>query len=70
MTDITPDLNITLSSKGAQPVLKKAYDVQTLNAFLQEAYSIVRQSVLSGFQTRTYNTQPNGILTKCNRMLA
>lgn len=41
MTDITGDFNICLKQKGAEPVLHKQYDLQSINAFLQEAYSIV-----------------------------
>lgn len=41
MTDITGDFNICLKQKGAEPVLPKQYDLQSINAFLQEAYSIV-----------------------------
>ncbi|KAF2171670.1 hypothetical protein M409DRAFT_63296 [Zasmidium cellare ATCC 36951] len=40
MTDITPDFNSSLKEKGAQPVVKKDYDIQTINSFLQEAYNI------------------------------
>ncbi|GIZ43865.1 hypothetical protein CKM354_000707800 [Cercospora kikuchii] len=40
MTDITGDFNICLKQKGAEPVLPKQYDLQAINAFLQEAYSI------------------------------
>jgi hypothetical protein len=40
MTDVTPDLNICLKDKGAQPVLKQEYDLNRINTFLQEAYSI------------------------------
>ena len=42
MTDITPDFNICLKEKGGQPILKKEYDLNAINTFLQEAYSIVR----------------------------
>ncbi len=41
MADITPDFNICLKAKDARPVLKIEYDVQKINSFLQEAYSIV-----------------------------
>ncbi|KAI5366361.1 Putative SNARE-complex protein Syntaxin-18 [Septoria linicola] len=40
MTDITADFNVCLKSKAAEPVLRKTYDLQTINSFLQEAYSI------------------------------
>lgn len=46
MTDITPDFNIGLKDRGAQPVLRKEYDLSTINSFLQEAYSIVRDTYL------------------------
>lgn len=41
MTDITPDFNICLKEKDAQPVLRKDYDLDRIDAFLQDAYSIV-----------------------------
>lgn len=41
MADITPDFNICLKAKGAQPVLKREYDLDKINSFLHEAYSIV-----------------------------
>jgi syntaxin 18 len=41
MADITPDFNICLHNKGAQPVLKRDFDVEKINSFLQEAYDIV-----------------------------
>ncbi|KAK5686549.1 hypothetical protein LTS10_002669 [Elasticomyces elasticus] len=40
MADITPDFNVCLKSKGAQVVLKKDFDVERINSFLQEAYKI------------------------------
>ncbi|KAK4552328.1 hypothetical protein LTR86_010499 [Recurvomyces mirabilis] len=40
MTDITPDLNLCLKEKRARLVLRRDYDVQHINTFLQEAYSI------------------------------
>ncbi|EME44076.1 hypothetical protein DOTSEDRAFT_172080 [Dothistroma septosporum NZE10] len=42
MTDITPDFNIWLKAKEVQPILRKEYDLNAINTFLQEAYSIVR----------------------------
>ena len=41
MTDITPDFNLCLKEKGAQLVVKKEYDIEAINSFLQEAYNIV-----------------------------
>lgn len=41
MTDITADFNVYLKDKGAQPVLPPPYDLQHIETFLQEAYSIV-----------------------------
>lgn len=41
MTDITPDFSICLKAKGAQPVVRKEYDSEQIDAFLQDAYSIV-----------------------------
>ncbi|KAK3116803.1 hypothetical protein LTR53_002438 [Teratosphaeriaceae sp. CCFEE 6253] len=40
MADITPDFNLCLQSHNAHVVLKKHFDVQHINTFLQEAYSI------------------------------
>ncbi|KAF2217768.1 hypothetical protein CERZMDRAFT_31312 [Cercospora zeae-maydis SCOH1-5] len=40
MTDITGDFNVCLKQRGAEPVLPKEYDLRSINAFLQEAYSI------------------------------
>ena len=40
MTDITPDLNICLRAREAEPVLHKQYDTSQLDTFLQEAYTI------------------------------
>ena len=40
MADITPDFNICLKQRNAQPVLKREYDLDKINSFLQEAYSI------------------------------
>ena len=40
MADITPDFNICLKDKGCQPVLKRECDLNKINSFLQEAYSI------------------------------
>ncbi|KAK3719325.1 hypothetical protein LTR37_004544 [Vermiconidia calcicola] len=40
MADVTPDLNICLQEKGAQPILKREYTLDAINSFLQEAYSI------------------------------
>ena len=42
MADITPDFNICLQQKGANPAQRREYDVERINSFLQEAYSIVR----------------------------
>jgi hypothetical protein len=44
MADITPDFNICLKDKGGQPVLKRQYDFEKINSFLQEAYNIVWSS--------------------------
>ncbi|EMF13848.1 syntaxin [Sphaerulina musiva SO2202] len=40
MTDITADFNVYLKDKGAEPVLPTPYDLQHIETFLQEAYSI------------------------------
>jgi syntaxin 18 len=40
MADLTPDFNICLKEKEAQPVVRKTYDLDRINTFLQEAYSI------------------------------
>ncbi|SMQ50981.1 unnamed protein product [Zymoseptoria tritici ST99CH_1A5] len=40
MTDITPDFNLCLQKHNVPPILHKDYNLQTLNSFLQEAYSI------------------------------
>ncbi|EME78996.1 uncharacterized protein MYCFIDRAFT_35055 [Pseudocercospora fijiensis CIRAD86] len=40
MTEITADFNVCLKEKGGQVVLKKEYDIHTINSFLQEAYAI------------------------------
>jgi syntaxin 18 len=40
MADITPDFNICLKQHNAPPVLKREYDLDKINSFLQEAYSI------------------------------
>lgn len=40
MTDITPDLNICLKAREAQPVIHHQYDIRRLDSFLQDAYSI------------------------------
>lgn len=41
MTDITPDFSICLKEKGSEPVVKKEFNLQSINAFLQEAYFLV-----------------------------
>ena len=41
MANITPDFNICLKAKEAAPTRKKRYDVEHIDSFLQEAYSIV-----------------------------
>lgn len=45
MTDITPDFSICLKEKGAQPVVRREYDLEQIDAFLQDAYSIVCPTV-------------------------
>ncbi|KAK4544119.1 hypothetical protein LTR36_004617 [Oleoguttula mirabilis] len=40
MADITPDFNVCLKARGAQPVLKRQYDLDKINSFLHEAHSI------------------------------
>lgn len=40
MTDITPDLNICLKAREAEPITHKQYDTSQLDSFLQEAYTI------------------------------
>lgn len=44
MTEITPDFNICLREYGAQPTLRKEYNLDQIDAFLQDAYSIVRSA--------------------------
>ena len=46
MADITPDFNTCLKGKGVQPILKREYDLEKIDSFLQEAYSIVKPTVL------------------------
>lgn len=41
MTDITPDFNLCLKEKSAEPVVRKDYNIEAINSFLQEAYNIV-----------------------------
>ncbi|CZT19537.1 related to syntaxin 18 [Ramularia collo-cygni] len=38
MTDITADFSICLKEKGVESIAKKEFDLQNINAFLQEAY--------------------------------
>jgi len=75
MADITPVLNICLKEKGAQPIPPKQYDLNKINSFLQEAYSInariadlirelrsIRPSYLSTAppaRRRNQNNEPN-----------
>ncbi|KAI7537105.1 hypothetical protein KC331_g11101 [Hortaea werneckii] len=40
MTDITPDFNVCLQEKGSQPVLKRELNIDKIDSFLQEAYTI------------------------------
>ncbi|GAB7366777.1 hypothetical protein MBLNU230_g0730t1 [Neophaeotheca triangularis] len=40
MANITPELNVCLKSQDAPLVLKKEYNVEKINSFLQEAYNI------------------------------
>jgi hypothetical protein len=40
MADITPDFNVCLKQHNSQPVLKREYDLNKINSFLQEAYAI------------------------------
>ena len=40
MADITPDFNICLKQHDSNPVLKREYNLDKINSFLQEAYSI------------------------------
>ena len=46
MTDITPEFSICLKEKGVQPVVRREYDLEQIDAFLQDAYSIVRHIAL------------------------
>lgn len=39
--DITAEFNVCLKKQGAQPTIRKSYDLKTINLFLQEAYEIV-----------------------------
>lgn len=45
MADLTPDFSIYLKQHGAQPIVRKAYDLGKINSFLQEAYSIVCRGI-------------------------
>lgn len=45
MTDITSAVNELLLQHHATPVLKRELDIDALNSFLQEAYSIVGTAV-------------------------
>ena len=47
MTDITADFNVCLKGRESQLVLPKQYDLQRIETFLQEAYSIVWPSQVS-----------------------
>lgn len=40
MTDITADFNVCLKKHDAQPVLHRDYNIERIDSFLQEAYSI------------------------------
>ncbi|KAM0718704.1 hypothetical protein Q7P37_005775 [Cladosporium fusiforme] len=40
MTDITADFNICLKQHNAQPVIHRDFDLERIDSFLQEAYSI------------------------------
>ena len=40
MADITPDFNICLKQHDSQPVLKREYNFDAIDSFLQEAYNI------------------------------
>ncbi|CAK4024155.1 related to syntaxin 18 [Lecanosticta acicola] len=40
MTEITPDFSVCLQKQGATPVLKREYNLEAINSFLQEAYRI------------------------------
>lgn len=46
--DLTPILNASLQQRSAKVVEKKVYDISKINLFLQEAYSIVRPTILRG----------------------
>ena len=41
MADITPDFNVCLQRQGSPPAVRREYDVQKINSFLQEAYTIL-----------------------------
>jgi len=41
MANITPQFHLCLKEKGAEPAVEVKYDLNKINAFLQEAYSIV-----------------------------
>lgn len=56
MANITPELNVCLKSQDAPLVLKKEYNVEKINSFLQEAYNIV--SLLSHRIPRFIHTNP------------
>lgn len=41
MTEISPAINVCLKERNAPPIVHREYDLQKINSFLQEAYSIV-----------------------------
>ncbi|KAI7490099.1 hypothetical protein KC351_g824 [Hortaea werneckii] len=43
MTDITPDFNVCLKERGSQPALKRELNIEKIDSFLQEAYTISKQ---------------------------
>ncbi|KAF2774570.1 snare-complex protein syntaxin-18 [Teratosphaeria nubilosa] len=38
--EVTPDFNICLTHKGAQPCIRQPYDINRINTFLQEAHTL------------------------------
>ena len=51
MTNITPDINAVLRSRGVTPIIAHRYSIDQLDSFLAEAYNIVRPawSIVTNF---------------------
>ena len=42
MANLTPAFNLCLKERGAKPVSDKQFNLDKIDSFLQEAYSVVR----------------------------